>query len=121
VNQSPTSPGLDFDAMLSWAIVIGLSIWAGVVSFMRKLNEGQSRPFNIRELIGEVTVSGFTGVLTAYLCAAVGVHGPMQFALAGIAAHMGSRWLFKLEAVLNRKFDLPADPAPAKEPTDAAH
>jgi hypothetical protein len=116
--EKPPQSGIDLDAMFSWAIVIGLSIWAGVVSFMRKLNEGQTRPFNIRELIGEVTVSGFTGVLTAYLCAAVGVHGPMQFALAGIAAHMGSRWLFKLETVLNKRFDLPADPAPTKESTD---
>jgi hypothetical protein len=115
--EKPTPGGLlDLQEILRWVVVIGLSVWAGVVSFVRKLNDGQSRPFNFRELIGEITVSGFTGVLTAYLCAAVGIHGPMQFAFAGVAAHMGSRWLFKLESVLNQKFNLPTDaPAPTQE------
>jgi len=122
MNQTPTpGGGFDFDAMLSWGLLIGLSLWGGFASFYRKLKDGHVRVFNITELIGELVISGFTGIVVANLCDSIpACPTPLKYALVGIAAHMGSRALFKLESMVNRKFDLPADPAPTKETDNAA-
>jgi hypothetical protein len=122
MNQTPTpGGGFDFDAMLSWALLIGLSLWGGFASFYRKLKDGHVRVFNITELIGELVISGFTGIVVANLCDSIpACPTPLKYALVGIAAHMGSRALFKLESVVNRKFDLPVDPASTKENDNAA-
>ena len=117
--EKPSSGGmLDLDAMLSWGLLIGLSLWGGFASFYRKLKDGHARVFNITELIGELVISGFTGIVVANLCDSFpACPVPLKYALVGIAAHMGSRALFKLESLVNKKFDLPADPAP-KESID---
>jgi hypothetical protein len=118
MNPSNPQPngGFDLDAMLSWALLIGLSLWGGLASFVRKMKDGHVRAFNITELVGELTVSGFTGVVMANICDSIHTGEPMKYALVGITAHMGSRALFKLESFANQKLNLPPDP-PASEPT----
>lgn len=111
--MNPPSPhgGFDLDAMLSWFFLILLSLWAGWASFVRKMRAGHARAWNITELIGELVISGFTGVVTAHLCDYIHAPMPLKYALVGIMAHMGSRALFKLESIANTKFSLPADAA----------
>lgn len=110
MNPTPNG-GIDFDAALSWLLLILLSLWGGWASFVRKMREGHVRAWNIAELIGELVISGFTGVVTAHLCDYIHAPMPLKYALVGIMAHMGSRALFKLESVANTKFSLPADTA----------
>lgn len=114
MNQSPTPGGsFDLDAMLSWALLIGLSLWGGFASFMRKMRGGHVRPFNITELVGELTISGFTGVLFANLCDYYACPNPLKYAIVGITAHMGSRALFMLESKVNEGLKTPEVVAPA--------
>ncbi|QGZ42721.1 LydA family holin superfamily III [Pseudoduganella flava] len=121
-STPPPDPSFNLDVILSWVLLIGLSLWGGVASFIRKMKEGHARAWNFTELVGELVVSGFTGVITANLCESAGAPAPLKYALVGIAAHMGSRALFKLEGVLNTKFNLPAEtPAPVKESSDEPH
>jgi hypothetical protein len=121
LDKTPAPGGLfDVDSLLSWALLIGLSLWGGVASFMRKMGNGHVRAFNFTEFVGELAISGFTGVITANLCDSAGAPAPLKYALVGIASHMGSRALFKLEAVLNAKFNLPVDQVPTKGDDHAA-
>jgi hypothetical protein len=114
MNQPTPGPGVNLDVILSWILLIGLSLWGGVASFIRKMKDGHARAWNFTELVGELVVSGFTGVVTANVCDYISTSAPLKYALVGIASHMGSRALFKLEGVLNQKLSLPAD-APAKD------
>jgi hypothetical protein len=110
-------------AVITWLWIFGLSMLGGVASFLQKLKSGYVRAWNFTEFIGEITASGLTGIITANLCDAMNVPAPMKYALVGISSHMGSRALFKLEALFTSKFSLPADPlalAPAKEDDHAA-
>ena len=117
MNQSP-APGT-LDVLLSWVLLIGLSLLGGVASFMRKMKEGHVRAWNFTEFVGELVISGFTGIVVANLCDYIGAPTSLKYALVGIMAHMGSRALFKLESLANAKFNLPADvPAPAAEVPD---
>jgi hypothetical protein len=122
--EKPPTPagGIDLDAMLSWALLLGLSLWGGVASFYRKLKDGHVRVFNITELIGELVISGFTGIVVANLCDSISACPvAAQVRPVGIAAHMGWRALFKLESMVNQKFNLPADASvPTTENDNAA-
>lgn len=119
--EKPPQSGAFNDAMLSWALLIGLSLLGGWASFIRKMKEGHVRAWNFTEFVGELVISGFTGIIVANLCDYIGASAPLKYALVGIAAHMGSRALFKLESVLNAKFNLPADvPAQSTEADHAA-
>jgi hypothetical protein len=120
MNQSPTpGGGFNIDAFVTWAWIIGLSALGGFVSFWQKLKSGHARAWNFTELVGEIATSGLAGIITANLCDSIGAPASLKYALVGILAHMGSRALFKLEAVANAKFGLPPDASsPAMEATD---
>lgn len=109
----PAGTGLNIDVLLTWAWIVGLSVLGGFVSFWQKLKSGHARAWNFTELVGEIATSGLAGIITANLCDSIGAPASLKYALVGILAHMGSRALFKLEAVANAKFNLPAD-APAQ-------
>ena len=95
--------------LLTYAWIILLAIWGGVVNFFRKMRTGEVRAFNLTEFIGEIVTSGFVGILTFWLCEAAGFHSLMTAAFVGISGHMGSRGIFMLEKFLSAKFGVPAD------------
>lgn len=46
-------------SFITYGWVFALAILGGVVSFMRKLQEGHTRVFNLVEFIGEIVTSAF--------------------------------------------------------------
>jgi hypothetical protein len=119
IEKPPQSAAVNIDALFSWGLLIGLSLLGGWASFIRKMKEGHVRAWNFTEFVGELVVSGFTGIIVANLCDYIGAPTSLKYALVGIMAHMGSRALFKLETLANSKFNLPPDvQAP---PTEADH
>lgn len=93
-------------SLLTYAWVIGLSISGGIVSFFRKVKEGETKLFNITELLGEIFTSGFTGVLTFWLCEAADISPLVSAALVGISGHMGSRVILQIERWAANKLPL---------------
>lgn len=89
---------------LTYCWVIGLSSLGGAVAFIRKMKSGHARAFNFAELLGEIMISAFTGVMTFYLCEWSGFSPLATAAFVGIAGHMGSRALFQLEGILESQF-----------------
>ena len=71
---------------------------------MRKVKSREARPFNVPEFLGEVLTSGFTGVITFYLCEWAGLHQLLTAALVGISGHMGSRALMLFEKWAEKRF-----------------
>lgn len=95
--------------ILTYAWVIGLSTWGGLVNYISKIKSGAIARFNITELIGDMFISGFTGVLTFWMCQAAGFNELTTAVFVGISGHMGARMIGKLESVMSRKFDIPED------------
>lgn len=91
-------------SFLTYGWVFGLAILGGVVSFMRKLEQGHARVFNFVEFIGEIVTSAFAGVLTFWMCEHSGLSPLVTAAFVGISGHMGSRALFMFEAWLTKQF-----------------
>ena len=84
-------------SLITYSWVIALAILGGIVSFIRKMQLGQARIFNIVELIGEIVTSAFAGILTFWLCEASHFDPLITAALVGVSGHMGSRAIFALE------------------------
>lgn len=99
LDKDPTSYSL-----LTYAWVFLLAILGGIVNFMRKMQTGHARVFNLIEFIGELVTSAFAGVITFWLCENAGISQLMTAAFVGVSGHMGSRAIFMLENWLKEKF-----------------
>mgnify|MGYP001157479394 CR=1 FL=1 len=96
-------------ALLTYAWVLALSMWGGIVNYISKIKSGDIARFNITELIGDIFVSGFTGLLTFWMCQAAGFGELLTAVFVGVSGHMGARMIGKLEQALSRKFELAHD------------
>ena len=91
-------------SLLTWALVIALSVLGGAVSFYRKVQQGIARRWNFAEFLGELATSAFAGLVTALLCQYAGIGITLTAALCGIAGHMGGRAIFQLERFFEARF-----------------
>ncbi len=96
-------------ALLTYAWVLALSTWGGMVNYLSKIRMGHIARFNITELIGDMFISGFTGVLTFWMCEAAGFNELTTAVFVGISGHMGARMIGKFEKMMSLKFDIPED------------
>lgn len=99
LEKDPTSY-----TIFTYSWVFGLAIMGGIVNFMRKMQLGYVRVFNVVEFIGECVTAAFAGVLTFWLCESAGISGLVTAAMVGISGHMGSRAIFMFEDWLKSKF-----------------
>lgn len=89
-------------SVVTYVWVLLLSIWGGVVNFIQRLRRGESKAHNIVELIGEVVISAFVGVVTFYLCELSNFPQILTAALVAISGHMGTRALFVFERAIEK-------------------
>ncbi|KAF0812809.1 hypothetical protein IGB42_02652 [Andreprevotia sp. IGB-42] len=85
---------------LTYAWVVGLALFGGTVSYLNRLKAGQIK-FSLISIVAELACSAFVGLMTFYLCQGVGLSLTTTAAVAGIAGHMGTRAIFRLEAIAN--------------------
>ncbi|NLR74208.1 phage holin family protein [Leeia aquatica] len=83
--------------------VMGLSMLGGAVSHLQRINALRLR-FRWLAFAAELLTSGFVGLLTYWLCQAAAMSAPMTAVMVGIAGHMGTRSLFRLEKLYGRLF-----------------
>ena len=95
--------------LLTYLWVLVLSTWGGLVNYLSKIRAGHIARFNLTELIGDMFISGFTGLLTFWMCQAASFNELTTAVCVGISGHMGARMIGKLENVMSRKFNIPED------------
>lgn len=88
---------------ITWLWVLGLSTLGGSVNFYRKLKQGHVRPFNVAELLGELMISAFVGVVTFLLCKGAGLNEFLTAGLVGLTGHMGTRAIMRMEKYLENR------------------
>lgn len=89
-------------SVVTYVWVLLLAVWGGVVNFIQRLKRGEAKAHNIVELIGEVVISAFVGVVTFYLCELSDFPQILTAALVAISGHMGTRALFVFERVIEK-------------------
>ena len=98
-EKDPTSYAL---ATYAWVTV--LSAWGGLANWLARRRIGVARPYSFTELIGEVVISAFAGILTFWLCEAADLRPLITAALVGISGHMGSRAIYRFETWAESRF-----------------
>lgn len=79
-------------ALLTYLWVGALSMAGGLVAFIRRLNKAKEpQPIYMifLKLLGELIVSGFTGVVTFYLCEHLETQALLTAVLVAVSGHMG--------------------------------
>lgn len=89
--------------VLTYVWMVLLSMWGGTASYVRKVRMGMTPRFSITELVGELVIAGFSGMVTFYLCQYGSFPMPLTAALVGISGHMGSRVFYLLERILQKR------------------
>lgn len=84
-----------------WFIV--LAIWGGTVNYLSRIKQGKVEVFSFAELVGEWAISGFAGLLTAFICIEMDLSWHMTAFLTGISGHMGGRAIFIFESYFKDK------------------
>lgn len=92
--------------LLTYAWVFGLAMLGGAASFVRRVRSGQAKYSNIIELIGELVVSAFAGLVTFFLCQSAGFDEMSTAAFIAISGHMGTRIIFMFESYLLKRFGI---------------
>lgn len=98
----PEKTPLSYD-IFTWGWVLFLAAWGGCVNFWRRVKDGETRLFKITELIGEITTSGFVGVLTFLICESTETDRLVTAVLVGISGHMGAKTIRFFELLFESK------------------
>lgn len=94
-------------SLLTYAGVVALAGWGGVVNWVQRRKDG--RAFSFVELVGEICVSGFSGLLAFWICEHYEVAPLLTAPVVGVAGHLGSRTVFILEKRLLDYLPSPGD------------
>lgn len=87
---------------LAWFWFILLAVWGGTANYISRVRK-EGMKFSTVELIGEWSISGFAGVITALLCMEMQLSALLTYALVGVSGHAGGRAIFVLENLYNVK------------------
>ncbi|AUY11154.1 hypothetical protein C3F36_17850 [Aeromonas sp. ASNIH2] len=88
----------------AWMFI--LAIWGGTVSYLSRLKQNRELAFSFAEWIGEMAISGFAGLLMAYVAMELQASWYVAAVSAGIGGHMGGRALFLMELALRRRLGM---------------
>ncbi len=100
-----------YQGWLGYVWFMVLAVWGGTASYISRLKR-QHTPFSLVELIGEWSISGFSGLVTALICVNYEFPFEMTAAFAGIAGHMGGRGIQLLEDKFTSVVDRWKSPGP---------
>jgi hypothetical protein len=87
---------------LAYAWFVLLALWGGTANYISRVRS-KKLPFSVVELIGEWSISGFAGLITAYLCVHMGMPFPLTAVCTGISGHMGGRAIYLIEQYFIKK------------------
>lgn len=105
--------------ILTLAWVGGLSVLGGIAHYIKRVHSGATKAFSIAELVGELFISGFVGLMTFFICDSQGIDIRMTAVAVGMSGHFGSRSIYVIEQYLQHKVGIKIDePIHAQQKTD---
>lgn len=103
-EKDPNSHAFIFEWMrqlMPYVSTFFLSTWGGVVNHITKLRNGKKK-FQFKELIFDLVVSTFAGLLTFFFCKGANLSETMSAILIAISGHMGTRAIAGFEVIYHR-------------------
>lgn len=91
-----------FEQAWNYLWFVFLALWGGTASYISRLKK-TGAGLSLVELIGEWTISGFAGMMTAYVCQSMSLNYFATAGLVGVAGHMGGRAIFIAENMIEAR------------------
>lgn len=89
-------------SLAEYGLMLGVAIAGGVVSWIRKVRAGEYPAWSLGQLIGEMAISAFAGLLTFWGCEYLNAPQLLTASLAGISGLASSKVLTMAEAAGQR-------------------
>lgn len=87
---------------LPYALTILVAAWGGTVAYLEDIHKSGEK-FSAKDWLARIIVSGFVGVLTYWLCVAMGMEfGPMMAFCCAVSGHMGVEAMRVFVRIRNR-------------------
>jgi hypothetical protein len=80
-------------SLAEYGLMLSIAILGGLVGWIRKVKAGDLPPWSLAQLIGEMVISAFAGLLTFWAATAIGMQPMVIAPLAGMAGLAGSKGL----------------------------
>lgn len=97
-NNDPTTWPLT-----TWLLTVLLAVGGGFVRWFWRYKRSRVKTFNLFEFVGDLVSSGTIGVFAAIFAAQIDPSVGAIGLCAGVAGHMGARFLFLLSRNLESK------------------
>lgn len=94
------------EAGLGYVWFVILAIWGGTVNYLSRIRQGKVEAFSFAELVGEWTVSGFAGLLTAFICMEMDFSWHLTAFFTGVSGHLGGRAIYMFEGYVKSHFPI---------------
>lgn len=92
--------------LLTYFWVLLVAAWGGLAHNIKKIKEGDIKRFSIAEMIGDVVIAGFIGIITFFLCEFADLPQILTAAFVGITGHQGTRGMAFVEKLIAKKFSV---------------
>lgn len=92
------------EAGLGYIWLVVLAIWGGTVNYLCRIKQGKVEAFSFAELVGEWAISGFAGLLTAFICMEMNFSWHLTAFFTGVSGHLGGRAIYMLEGYAKKHF-----------------
>lgn len=100
----PPDPETSANAF-TYVLMFVLALWGGTVNYVTRIKSGAVLRFSFIEYIGELCISGFSGILVYLLAAHFETPPLLSAAMVGVAGHAGCRMIFIIERMFTQKLD----------------
>jgi len=97
----PEKNPLNIATITYWWVFI-LAIFGGLVNYIQRVRMQRARVWTLTELIGEIVIAAFAGVITFYICVHFRFEAVLTAALVGMSGHMGGRAIQLFESYIER-------------------
>ena len=87
-----------------WMVI--LALWGGTASYISRLKQNRCMTFSLAEWVGELTISGFAGLIMSYLCTEMHMSWYMTAVATAITGHMGGRALYLIEGLIRNRLGI---------------
>lgn len=99
----------EYYSTITYLWVIGLSLVGSLIARFQSWKENKRKKISLMEIIGELFISGFAGIITFFLCEFLEVPQLLTMFLCGIAGNMGSKSLDFFGLLFMRFFEKKLD------------
>jgi hypothetical protein len=100
-SNLPQGNGQD-PGWVAYMLILLMAAWGGLINYLSRIRKA-AIPFDIGELILEMFISAFAGIVIGLIAIAFNLNLYLVLAMVGIGGHAGGRTVFLLDRWWNRK------------------